>query len=164
MSKPTTREGARKRRNPPTHSEKGKEEKKSRVARRLVIGQPRQQQGVGADAAGERAAWQARTWCSWRRALVARTSGWRRCFWACALASRPGRAWTSLGRPWTTCWWGKVTQRCSGVTWKMEHQRVPGSTGQVSFLLEVTSGQWTLEFPFPHWIKETTASRYRMLM
>lgn len=78
--RPTTREGARKRRNPPTHSEKGKEEKKSRVARRLVIGQPRQQQGVGADAAGERAAWQARTWCSWRRALVARTSGWRRCF------------------------------------------------------------------------------------
>lgn len=40
--------------------------------------------------------------------------------------------------------------RCLGVTWKMEHQRVPGSTGQVSFLLEVTSGQWTLEFPFPH--------------
>lgn len=64
---------------PPTQK-KEKRKKKSRVARRLVIGQPRQQQGVGADAAGERAAWQARTWCSWRRALVARTSGWRRCF------------------------------------------------------------------------------------
>lgn len=53
---------------------------------------------------------------------------------------------------------------CLGVTWRMELQKVPGSTGQVSFLLEVTSGPWILAFPFPRWIKETTASRYRMWM